>query len=155
VRRSIWATTLMAFMISGSLVAVAQVGGKPISGGNPTPGTAQPDPPNLADRITLTGCLQPAPEGNAGARVDANTPMDTRYVLTGAQRVNRLPPDTGGSDLATKTSSGTFRLEGIESQFSPFLNTKVEISGEVKLSSGSSAPPTLVVEFVQRLEPRC
>jgi hypothetical protein len=57
--------------------------------------------------------------------------------------------------LAKKTSNATYRLEGIESQFSPFVNTKVEISGEVKPLSGGSAPPMLLVEFVQRLEPRC
>lgn len=147
--------SVIAFIAASCIAVLAQSGGKPISGGNPTPGTAQPDPPNLADRITLTGCLQPAPKGNATGEPDANTPVSTRYVLTRAQRVDRLPPGTGGSDLAKKTSSGTFRLEGIESQFSPFVNAKVEISGEVKPLSGSSAPPTLLVEFVQKLESRC
>ena len=153
--RSTWGGAVLAFVAVSCLAALAQSGGKPISGGNPTPGTAQPDPPNLADRIMLTGCLQPAPKRNANGEPDANTPMDTRYVLTGAQRVNRLPPGTGGSERAKKASSGTFRLEGIESQFSPFVNAKVEISGEVKPLSGSSAPPTLLVEFVQKLESRC
>ena len=152
-RGSMWTGALIALMAASSVLA--QSGGKPISGGNPTPGTTQPDPPNLADRITLTGCLQPAPKGSTHGEPDANTPLSTRYVLTGAQRVNRLPPATGGSDLAKKTRSSTFRLEGIESQFSPFVNTKVEISGEVKLSSDGSVPPTLLVEFVQRLDPRC
>jgi hypothetical protein len=150
-----WAAALIAVVAASSHAAGAQVGGKTVSGGNPTPGTAQPDPPNLADRITLTGCLQPAPKGDADSKPDANTPMDTRYVLTSAQRVDRLPPGTGGSELAKKTSNATYRLEGIESQFSPFVNTKVEISGEVKPLSGGSAPPMLLVEFVQRLEPRC
>jgi hypothetical protein len=153
-RRSPWTGALIA-LVAASSVVLAQSGGKPISGGNPTPGTAQPDPPNLADRITLTGCLQPAPKGSADSTPDANTPVDTRYVLSSAQRVNRLPAGTGGSELAKKAGSGTYRLEGIESQFSPFVNTKVEISGEVKPSSGSGVPPTLLVEFVQRLEPRC
>jgi hypothetical protein len=146
---------LIAFVAASCLVVVAQSGGKPVSGGNPTPGTAQPDPPNLADRITLTGCLQPAPKAEGESRPDANTPMDTRYMLTSAQRIDRLPPGTGGSELAKRTSSGTYRLEGIEAQFSPFVNTKVEVSGEVKLLSGSGVPPTLVVEFVQKLESRC
>ena len=145
---------VIAFVAASCIAVSAQSGGKPISCGNPTPGTAQPDPPNLADRITMTGCLQPAPKRNPDGEPDANTPMSTRYVLTRAQRVDRLPPGTGGSELAKKTSSGTFQLEGIESQFSPFVNTKVEISGEVKPLSGS-ATPTLLVEFVQKLEPRC
>jgi hypothetical protein len=159
--RAPWAAALIA-LVATSSVMLAQSGGKPISGGNPTPGTAQPDPPNLADRITLTGCLQLAPKGIADNRgiadskPDANTPMNTRYALTSPQRVNRLPPGTGGSELTKQQiNKGGYRLEGLESQFSPFVNTKVEISGEVKPSSDSGAPPTLLVEFVQRLEPHC
>ena len=140
--------------MTGVQTCALPICGKPISGGNPTPGTAQPDPPNLADRITLTGCLQPAKEA-VNTKPDANTPVDTRYVLTSAQRVDRLPPSTGGSELAKKTNSRTYRLEGIESQFSPFVNTKVEISGEVKPSSDGGTAVTLLVEFVQKLEPRC
>ena len=154
-QRSMWAGALIASIVAGSLAVAAQSGGKPISGGNPTPGTAQPDPPNLGDRITLTGCLQPAPKADVESKPDANTPVDTRYVLTSAQRIDRQPPGTGGSELAKKTTSASYRLEGIESQFSPFVNTKVEISGEVKPLSGGGAPPTLLVEFVQKLEPRC
>ena len=56
--------------------------------GNPTPGTAQPDPPNLADRITLTGCVQAAP-GRSASAVDENTPSDTRFILTNAERRGR------------------------------------------------------------------
>jgi len=134
---------------------MAQSGGKPISGGNPTPGTAQPEPPNLADRVTLTGCLQPSPKSDGDSRPDSNTPVDTRYVLTSAQRVNRLPPGTGGSELAKQANSRTYRLEGLESQFSPFVNRKVEISGEVKPVTTDTTTPTLVVEFVQKLESRC
>jgi hypothetical protein len=153
--RSVWAATAIALVAASTLVVTAQVGGKPVSGGNPTPGTAQPDPPNLADRITLSGCLEPAPKSDAGSKPDSNTPVDTRYVLSSAQRVNRLPPGTGGSELAKKTSSRTYRLEGLESQFSPFVNTKVEISGEVRPRTGNVTEPTLLVEFVQKLEPRC
>ena len=158
--RSLWAGALIALVAASSMV-LAQSGGKPISGGNPTPGTAQPEPPNLADRITLTGCLQLAPKGIADNRSaadtkpDANTPTDGRYALTSPQRVNRLPPGTGGSDLAKQINKAGYRLEGIESQFSPFVNTKVEISGEVKAPSEAGAPPTLLVEFIQRLEARC
>jgi hypothetical protein len=76
-------------------------------------------------------------------------------VLTSADRVDRLPPGTGGSELAKKADSRTYRLEGIESQFSPFVNTKVEISGQVKPLASNTTTPPLLVEFVQRLEPRC
>jgi hypothetical protein len=144
-------STLLALVVGASVGVAAQVGGKPVTGGNPTPGTAQPEPPNLSDRIALSGCLQAA----ASDAHDANTPSDARFVLSDAQRVDRVPPGTGGSALAKTVSSRTFRLEGIDSQFSPFVNTKVEISGEVKPPSSAGTAPALLVEFVQKLSPRC
>jgi len=156
-RRAVWTGGLIAVLAAFTCVAHAQIGGKPISGGNPTPGTAQPDPPNLSDRITISGCLRPAP--NRGTDTpDANTRSNTRFVLSDAQRVDRLPPGTGGSELSAKTSSRSYRLEGIDSQFSPFENMKVEISGEVKPpSAGETAgsAPTLLVEFVQKAASTC
>jgi hypothetical protein len=155
--RVIWTSGLITFVAASSLVVGAQIGGKPISGGNPTPGTPQPDPPNLSDRITISGCLQPAPKRGADTP-DANTPSNARFVLSDAQRVDRLPPGTGGSELSAKTSSRSYRLEGIDSQFSPFENMKVEISGEVKPpSAGETAgsAPTLLVEFVQKAASTC
>ena len=52
------AAALIGVVAITALTAVvsAQIGGKPTTG-NPTPGTAQPDPPNLADRVTVAGCL--------------------------------------------------------------------------------------------------
>jgi hypothetical protein len=147
-------STIVALVIAASAVVAAQVGGKPVTGGSPTPGTAQPEPPNLSDRITLSGCLQAAPKAAIDAR-DANTPSDERFVLSDAQRVDRVPPGAGGSALAKSVSSRTFRLEGIDSQFSPFVNTKVEISGEVKAPTSAGIAPAMLVEFVQKLSPRC
>jgi len=161
-RRTVWTGGVIALVAASSFVATAQVGGKLVTGGNPTPGTAQPEPPNLSDRVTLTGCVRPAPtiEGAKAAEPpDENTPTDARFVLTSAERVNKVPPGTGGSVLATKASSRTYRLEGLDSQFSPFVNTKVEISGEVRTSSSTesavSGVLTLLVEFVQKIEPKC
>ena len=119
-------------LVLAVLLLVAQAGGKPISGGNPTPGTPQPDPPNVADRITVTGCVQLAKD--APKTVDGNTVIDSRYVLTTA-------------DAQAKVQ---YKLAAIESQLSPFAGTKVEISGEPK-TEGS----VLQVEFVQRLAARC
>src|SRR5262245_56996831 len=66
-----------------AILLAAQIGGKPVNGGNPTPGTPQPDPPNVAERITATGCVQLAKDAPKVA--DGNTVMDTRYVLTNAE----------------------------------------------------------------------
>jgi hypothetical protein len=129
-----------------------------VIGGNPTPGTAQPDPPNLSDRITLSGCLQRAKGANA-ATADANTPSDGRFMLSGAARVDKVPAGTGGSELAKKAAGGTYRLEGIDSIFSPFVGAKVEISGEVKAGAanqaGGATTPTLTAEFVRKIATRC
>jgi hypothetical protein len=149
--------TLVAALTAG---AAAQIGGKPATG-NPTPGTAQPDPPNLADRVTLTGCVQMAP-GRSTAAADTNTPSDTRFILANAERQNAVPSGTGGSVVAAGASGRTYRLEAIESQLSAFVGTKVEISGEIKPrpagsrgeGSGSNIP-TLQVEFVQKIAATC
>ena len=102
----------------GAIVVVtgivsAQGGGKPATG-NPTPGVAQPDPPNPANRVTFTGCLHSV--SRVPPTTDPNTPHNTRYELTTVERSERK----------------TLRLEGLDSQFSPFVNMKVEISGQVK-----------------------
>jgi hypothetical protein len=151
---------ITALVIASTLVSGAQVGGKPATG-NPTPGTAQPQPPNLNDRITLTGCLRPAPKDATAAASepqDDNTPTDTRFVLINAERSSKVPPDTGSSALAA-AASGTYRLEGLDSQFSPFVNAKVEISGEISppasQPAGTNNTPILLVEFVRRIASTC
>jgi hypothetical protein len=141
--------------------AAAQAGGKPARG-NPTPGTPQPDPPNPADRITVTGCVETAPGGSRSA-VDKNTPSDTLFILTKVERRGITPPGTGGSDAAASASASAYRLEAIESQLSPFVDTKVEISGEVKprasgsrsQGNGTGSIPTIQVEFVQKIAAAC
>ena len=150
-----------ALLAASTLTGAAQIGGKLVVGGNPTPGTEQPEPPNLADRITLTGCLQPAPRNVASNDApDANTATDARFTLANAERVDRVPAGTGGSPATTSAATRSYRLMGIESQFSPFVGTKVEISGELKARSsteatGAGSMPTLVVEFIQKLAKTC
>lgn len=138
--------------------------------GNPTPGTPQPDPPNLADRITVVGCVQTAANKAApglpraesrGPSNDPNTPSDARFVLARAERKSIVPPGTGTSSVAASVTSSTFRLFGIDSQLSPFVGTRVELSGEVQLSAmpsstdGSAAPPVVHVQFVQKIAASC
>jgi hypothetical protein len=134
------ATTLVVIACVGlSAMMSAQIGGKPATG-NPTPGTEQPAPPNVADRVTFVGCLQPV--ARAATLTDSNAPSNSRFELTKV-----ASPDA-------KASSKTYRLEGIDSQFSPFVGSKVEITGELKTAEGASSP-TLLVEFVQRLATKC
>jgi len=159
-RRAAWAGGVLAMLVASTLHAAVQAPGKPVTG-NPTPGTEQPAPPNLSDRMTFIGCLRPAAANTEAttAAIDPNEPSDARFVLTNAERQDRVPPGTGGS-AATSASSRTYRLEGIDSQFSPFAGTKVEVSGEIKLpasntTGSATAAPTLLVEFVQKLAKTC
>ena len=126
--------------------------------GNPTPGTPQPEMPKPADRIALTGCVARA-EG-AAAKFDANTPSDTRYLLTGAKREKRVPAGTGTSPAAAAVTGDRFRLAGIDSVISPFVGTRVEVSGQVETPSDEAAKstpnlPVLRVEFVKKLAATC
>ena len=127
--------------------------------GNPTPGTPQPEPPNLANRITLIGCVQMTADTKAAGREssDANNPSDARFVLARAERKNIVPPDTGTSSLAASTTGSTYRLRGIDSQLSPFVGARVEVSGEVvsDATGGRASPPVVQVEFVQKLSATC
>ena len=145
-------SVLAAALVALTAVVFAQGGGKPATG-NPTPGTAQPDPPNVANRVTFAGCLQRVAR-SAGAApttaAEANIPSNLRFELTNAESKADSPP-------ATSVSSKAYRLEGIDSIFSPFVGSKVEITGEVKPPSKAEkgALPTLVVEFLQRIAAKC
>jgi len=124
--------------------------------GNPTPGTPQPDPPNLADRITLTGCVRWAATDGRGSvpALELNTLSTSTLVLTNAARVMRVPPGTGTSDSAKKSASQTYRLSALNSALVPFVGARVEISGEIDdrpASGGTAQAPILNVGFVQRL----
>jgi hypothetical protein len=134
------AASLVVVAIVGlAALLSAQGGGKPATG-NPTPGTEQPAPPNVADRVTVVGCLQSVAPATTTA--DSNTPSNSRFELAKATSAD------------TKASSKTYRLEGIDSQFSPFVGSKAEITGEIKAAAGAN-PPTLLVEFVQRIAAKC
>jgi len=121
--------------------------------GNPTPGTPQPDPPAVADRITVNGCLKLAPAAGAAPASAPTTPASNRFVLDDAKKDGRVPPDTGTSSTAAAASASSYRLEALESQLSPFVNARIEVSGEVKGSADT--PPVLLVEFVRKLAAKC
>lgn len=161
-RRATWLAVVIA-IAAGAATASAQAPGKPATG-NPTPGTAQPDPPNVANRVMFVGCLQPvARRADKSAPADPYTPTNSRFELTNAEPVERVPSGTGPTgprvdgSPAIGGSSKTYRLHGIDSIFSPFIGARVEITGEIEPPSAAekTAPPTLVVEFMQRIAAKC
>ena len=121
--------------------------------GNPTPGTPQPDPPAVADRITVSGCLKLAPGAGAAPASAQTTPASDRFVLGDAKKDGSVPPETGTSSAAAAAAASTYRLEALESQLSPFVNARIEVSGEVK--GPADAPPVLLVEFVRKIAAKC
>ena len=148
-----------ALVCVGLTICVAGVSGQapPRLRGNPTPGTAQPDMPKLADRIAVTGCI--ARVEGAAATFDGNTPSDMRYLLNGARRAARVPPGAGTSPAAASTTE-RYRLAGIEGAISPFVGMRVEVSGQVEAPSAEAAKstpslPVLRVEFVKKVAANC
>lgn len=149
-----------ALVCVGLTICVAAVSGQAPARirGNPTPGTAQPDMPKIADRIAVAGCVARA--DGASAIFDGNTPSDTRYLLNGAKRLTRLPPGAGTSPAAAAASGERFRLAGIEGAISPFVGMRVEVSGQVETPSEEAAKaapalPVLRVEFVKKIGSSC
>jgi len=75
--------------------------------GNPTPGTPQPDPPNLADRITLTGCVRwaaPDGRGSVATRRDFGRnrrPFAARW-RAGAHSPGRIRAEIGEDAMLLK-----------------------------------------------------
>ena len=124
--------------------------------GNPTPGFTQPDPPRLADRITVTGCVRWATANGRGTvpTDELNAPSDSKFLLANVAREERVPPGTGTSDAAKQSTSRMYRLSALNSALVPFVGSRVEISGEVEdrpPGDGGSQAPILKVGFVQRI----
>jgi hypothetical protein len=140
IKRSGWAVVAVLML---AVAGVAAQGRGALSG-NPTPGTPQPAPPNLADRITVTGCVQfAAAQGRGAVPVDQlNAPSDAMFVLTDAVREGPV----------------RYRLSAINSALVPFVGSKVEMSGEVDSNpspSGSAQAPILHVGFARRIAKTC
>ena len=121
--------------------------------GNPTPGTPQPEPPIVADRIAVTGCLQLVSGAGAAPPSAVTEPASNRFVLNDVKKDANVSPDTGTSAAAAASSATSYRLEALESQLTPFLNTRVELSGGVKPPVNGA--PVLLVEFVRKIAAKC
>ena len=116
-----------------AILFAAQIGGKLVIGGNPTPGTPQPEPPKVEERVTVTGCIERVSrDARPVPAIDGNTVTDSRYVLMTVEQPSKLK----------------YKLAAIESQLSPFAGARVEVSGEPKDGA-------LQVEFVQKLSATC
>jgi hypothetical protein len=144
------------------LLAVASVSAQQRGriSGNPTPGTPQPDPPKLADRITVVGCVRFAsPQGRGAVPAgELNSFSSSMFVLADAVREGRVPPGAGTSEAAKTAKSRSYRLAATNSALVPFAGAKVEVSGEIVANAQAdpgTQPPILQVGFVQRIAKTC
>lgn len=120
------------------------------STGNPTPGTPQPEPPVLADRVAVTGCVIRVSEAGGGPSAFG----DTRFVLTNVKKEGRVPAGTGTSAIAKSPLAARYRLAAIDSFIIPFVGARVQLSGEIVQPSEGKGD-TLLVAFIQRTTGKC
>jgi hypothetical protein len=148
---------LIATVATSVFVLAAQAPPPGLKSGNPTPGTPQPEPPNLADRVTVIGCVQAVSQAAGQKEIDPGEPSDARFLLNKAERKNVVPPGTGASPLAAAPVPQSLRLRAISSQLTPFVGAHVELSGEIlpARDGESGRPPVLQVEFVQKTGEKC
>jgi hypothetical protein len=110
----------------------------------PPPTQAPPaPPPPAADRgasaenkVTVTGCLTPAPPaptGTAGSADAKGDPAsDVKFLLTNAAASSSAPGASSGSSAAR-----TYRLIANETALSPHSGKKLELTGTLEGQEGS------------------
>jgi hypothetical protein len=126
------------------LAAAAIVCAASMAIGAQAPSPQQQAPGESPDRVTVTGCLQPAPQ----SQTEANSPPpDAKANSTGKGFV--LTDTTAGPANApdeSKSVARTYRLVANDSALSPHAGKKVELTGTVQDQDSSArsenpAPP--------------
>lgn len=95
---------------------------------------------NGASKVTITGCLQPAPEvptGTAGTSgSSAGAAALEKFVLTNASAT----PATAAPGSASASDARTYRLVANESALAPHAGKKIEVTGTLDSPSASASP---------------
>ena len=94
---------------------------------------------NGAGKVTITGCLQAAPEvptGTAGTSgSSASAAALEKFMLIECQR-----NVGGGSGSASASDARTYRLVANESALAPHAGKKIEVTGTLDTPSASASP---------------
>jgi hypothetical protein len=152
-RKPIWAGTCAAIMAIASVAMSAQSNSTPQGRSEPTD-----------RRVTVTGCLEAAPQSAPAAPAaegkgdQAGVPKG--FVLTHAAAASTDAP------AADTAAARTFRLVASEAALSPHAGKKVELTGTVQdsdsstrnssaSSSADASAPQLVVESGKVLAATC
>src|SRR5262245_13721083 len=131
----------------------------------PTPSPSSAATQAGANKITVTGCLQAAPEGPTGTSGTAGAAASAeKFVLTNA---SSGAPSAAGANAAASVRS--YRLVGNEQALAQATGKKIEVTGTVDSqasaprgsSSAASDPsaianaPRLIVESGKIIAPTC
>ena len=166
-----------AFLSATVAIAAQQPPATPPSAPSNPPSTApaapaQPAVPTNSDsanKITATGCLQPAPPGPTGTAgaTDANRESagSEKFVLT---NVTSVPSKDAGAPSAP--AARTYQLIANEAALTPHAGKKLEVTGVLEDQAGGTraasppAPespvaaekaPKLIVESAKIIAPTC
>lgn len=176
-RKNVWTGMCAAALFSATVAIAAQ---QPPATQPPTPSNPPSTAPSTptqppastrsdgADKITITGCLQPAPPvptGTAGTTdVNRDSAGNEKFILT---NVMSVPTKDAG---APSTSARTYRLVASEAALTPHTGKKLEVTGilddQAGGTRGTSAKtpespvsaanaPKLIVESGKVIAPTC
>ena len=179
-RNAIWSGIYAAVLLTATIAIHAQQPAAqaptPSSPPSTAPPTATPPPTSAppsaattdsANKITVTGCLQAAPEGPTGTAGAAGAAASTeKFLLTNASS------DASNDAPGAKTTSSvhSYRLVANEQALAPHAGKKIEVTGTVDSQGGTSrgasatpsdpsAPggdaPRLIVESGKIIAPTC
>ena len=171
-RNPIWSGICAAVLLTATVAVQAQQppgAAQPPTPSSP-PSTTQPPatqpptsaPPSAATRdsankITVTGCLQAAPDGPIGTAGTAGAAASTKKFL-----LTNVSSDTS-KDAAGATTTSTarsYRLVANEEALAPHAGKKIEVTGtldgQASTSRGSAGDaPQLIVESGKVIAPTC
>jgi len=170
-RNTTWSGICAAVLLAATAALHAQqpsaaqqpAGAQPPTSSSP-PATAQapatPAPPSAAtpaatpagaNKITVTGCLQPAPDAPTGTAGAAGAAASTeKFVLTNAS-------SDAANDAAAKAPSAvrSYHLVANEQALSPHTGKKIEVTGTIDSAAPAADGPRLIVESGKIIAPTC
>jgi len=129
------------------------------------PATSESPQSTTAKTITVSGCVQRAPEattGTSGATTPSTSGAATKFVLTNAMLSTSGTAGTSGTAAPSTTTASEYRLDTEEAKLTPHVGHKVEVTGKVDPASSSeakpasaSSAPTLKVDSVKMVSSTC
>ena len=129
------------------------------------PPSSQTPSSSAADKVTLTGCIErssasSSPTGTSGTAGASSASSETKFILNTAPSSS----STAGTSGTASASAKSYRLDADDSQLTPHVGHKVEITGTVQggasassaTSTGSTTnAPKLKVDSVKMIASSC